>query len=345
MRRPWIPRRTGTSLGRPTVGSEEGGVGSPVLLLVAVVAVMAVIAFVTFLVAIKGRERTLVPDVQGMDLLEALPELQDRGLQYVVSPVFSSEAPRNSVISQRPSPGAVVKQGRQVELSVSRGAVLDRVPNYVGWTLAAVRENLGAVFSSSYVPLLRVAEPPSYVNNAAPEGTILQQDPAAGVAVSGVTDLHFVVSLGPEATRAKVGDFVGLSYAEAVSELSQGKLGFLFTVDTGRRGEPGQVLRQSPEAGSMVPPDSLVQLWIQAPSIDEETEVFSVFQREMPVYAVRVPVRLEVDSREAPATLFSMEAFPGGLLTVPYVARKNDELVLLVDDREVARVAADPERR
>jgi eukaryotic-like serine/threonine-protein kinase len=315
-----------------------------VIFVVAIIAVMALVAAVTFLVAIKGRERTLVPDVAGLDLLEALPDLHDRGLQYLVVPKFDMEIPKNIVISQRPTAGSVVKQGRVIELSVSKGAVLDRVPNYVGYTLEGAEDSLRAIYASSYKPLLRVADP-SYIHAAKPEGTIIEQEPAPNTPVSGATDLHFVVSLGPAGRTLTAGDYVGLDYGEAITKLAEKSLPFVFTMDTTRKGSDGQVVEQSPKAGSSMPADSLVQLWMKPPAFNKDDQVFDVFQYEVPKYAVRVPVRLDLVSRETTTTLLDMRYHPGGLLAVPYVAGRNDELVLLIDDREVARTPADKEKR
>jgi hypothetical protein len=58
-----------------------------------------------------------------------------------------------------------------------------------------------------------------------------------------------------------------------------------------------------------------------------------------------VPVRLDLVSRDVTTTLLTMSYHPGGLLAVPYVAGKNDELVLWIDDREVARTPADKDKR
>jgi eukaryotic-like serine/threonine-protein kinase len=344
MRRPWMRQRVTTERRelRPVQGEHKPS--TVVIFALGVIAVMALIAVVTFLIAIKGRERTLVPEVEGLDLLEALPELQDRGLQYLVVPKFDMEIARNVVISQRPSSGSVVKQGRVVELSVSKGAVLDRVPNYIGYTLEGAEDSLRAIYASSYKPLLRIADP-SYVHAAKPEGTIIEQEPPPDTPVSGVTELHFVVSLGPAGRTVTVGDYVGKDYGEAITELAEKSLPFVFTIDGTRKGAEGTVVAQSPKSGSQMPGDSLVQLWMKPPAFDKDEQVFDTFQYEVPKYAVRVPVRVELVSRDGSVLLLDMRYHPGGLLAVPYVAGKGDELVLWIDDREVARTPADRDKR
>ena len=344
MRRPWIRQRVTNRVRDLRQVPGEQNLSAVVIFVVAIIAVMAVITVVTFLIAIKGRERTLVPEVEGLELLEALPELRDRGLHYQVVPKFDMEIPKNVVISQRPVAGSVVKQGRVVELSVSKGAVLDRVPNYVGYTLEGAEDSLRAIYSSSYKPLLRIADP-SYIHAAKPEGTIIEQEPAPDAPVSGVTELHFVVSLGPAGRTVTVGDYVGKDFGEAISLLAEKSLPFAFTVDTTRKGTEGQVVAQAPKAGSQMPGDSLVQLWMKPPVYDKDEQVFDIFQYEVPKYAVRVPVRLDLVSRGGTTTLLDMRYHPGGLLVVPYVATKNDELVLSIDDREVARTPADRDKR
>jgi len=344
IRRPWVRHRITTKVRDLRQFPGEQNLSAVVIFVVAVIAVMALVTIVTFLVAIKGRERTLVPEVEGLDLLEALPELHDRGLQYLVVPKFDMEIPKNMVISQRPSAGSVVKQGRVIELSVSKGNVLDRVPNYVGYTLEGAEDSLRAIYSSSYKPLLRIADP-SYIHAAKPDGTIIEQEPPPGTQVAGVTELHFVVSLGPAGRTVTVGDYIGIDYGEAITKLAEKNLPFVFTMDAAKKGADGEVVSQLPKAGSQMPADSLVQLWMKPPAFDKDEQVFDVFQYEVPKYAVRVPVRLDLVSRDVTTTLLTMSYHPGGLLAVPYVAGKNDELVLWIDDREVARTPADKDKR
>jgi hypothetical protein len=233
----------------------------------------------------------------------------------------------------------VVKQGRVVEISVSKGAILDRVPNYVGMTLDSVERSLRAVYAS-YTPLLRVVDP-SYIHADKPEGTILQQAPPPETAISGQTDLHFVVSLGPEGTLVTVGDYVDMEFTEAVASLAEYNFPFIFTLDpAARAGMEGKVVSQSPKAESEVSAGTLIQLWLKPPLYDKEREVFDVFQYEVPTYVVKVPVRLDLESADGTQTLLDMKYHPGGLLSVPYLAGRNDTLVLYVDDREETRAPA-----
>ena len=46
---------------------------------------------------------------------------------------FVSSDPENkgTILGQEPHPGALVKAGRKITLKVSRGAILDRIENYI----------------------------------------------------------------------------------------------------------------------------------------------------------------------------------------------------------------------
>jgi hypothetical protein len=119
----------------------------------------------------------------------------------------------------------------------------------------------------------------------------------------------------------------------------------VFTVDTARRGADGQVVAQSPKAGSQVAPDAPVQLWMKPPTYDKDEQLFDVLEYEVPKLVVRVPIRVELVTRDTTSVLLDMSYHPGGLLTLPYVAPKSGEIVVWIDDREVARTPADRERR
>ncbi len=106
---------------------------------------------VFFFFAVRGAERTVVPEILEEELVEALVMLQERELYPRVQVKYTGDpSDKGLVIGQDPEPGLYVKAGRRVTVTVSRGAIVDNVEDYVGKTITEVRGRL-ATFSG-HVP-------------------------------------------------------------------------------------------------------------------------------------------------------------------------------------------------
>ena len=146
-----------------------------VFLFVGIIGLMFVIGAVTFSIAVRGQDETLVPNVQGKDVVDALIDLQSKELYPDLQVQYSASVDKNIVMSQRPAPGTLVKAGKRVTLRVSKGPVMDKVENYVGMTLDEVKIHLQTLFSS-HSPNLIIKEPVlyRYEIGAAPGGSSLR---------------------------------------------------------------------------------------------------------------------------------------------------------------------------
>ena len=157
-----------------------------ILLIVATFVLMVLIGFVTFWLSLRGAEEVLVPSVENKELISALIELQEKELYPRLQVRYSSDYEKGMVIEQRPASGTIVRAGRQITLTVSRGPVIDRVEDYVGQKVDEVRIHLQTLFAS-YRALLKIKEPVSYVFDPEPAGTILAQKPEPGTVIDSVT--------------------------------------------------------------------------------------------------------------------------------------------------------------
>ncbi len=80
----------------------------------AVIALMVVAGLSAFLLSLRGAEQTLVPDVRGMELAQALVMMQEKELYPRVSLRFTDNPlDRGKIVDQSPSAGAIVKAGRE----------------------------------------------------------------------------------------------------------------------------------------------------------------------------------------------------------------------------------------
>ncbi|HUX21295.1 MAG TPA: PASTA domain-containing protein, partial [Spirochaetia bacterium] len=260
-----------------------------IYLSVGIIILMVIAAVVTFFMTINSAEQTMVPDLKGKELANALVELQDRGLYPRVQLRYSSNpSDKGTVLGQDPSSGTMMKAGREVTLQVSRGAVIDRVENYIGWKLSDLELHLQTL-STTYGPLLQLQKPVTSVFDNSPAGTIIQQQPSPGTPLTGLTQLTVVVSLGPHSASIEVPDLVKKTYTDAMNELAKANIPFAFTDrKAGGNEKPGTVVSQSPDAKSNVPKNTLISLVMTDPANVPKGEVFGMLQKNLPNYPVAI---------------------------------------------------------
>ena len=312
-----------------------------VLLIMGAILAMVLIAVLTFLLALRGPEEILVPDVTSRDgeqigLADAMVELQEKGLLAEIQLKHSSSFTKGTIIDQRPRAGAVVKAGRNVLLTVSEGPVVSSVGRYVGKSLSEVEIELQELFASDPRPLIRIRKPVMYVFDDEPAGTILEQSPPPGAEIQEgeVVSLDLVVSRGPQGKRIEVPDLVEQPFEQAMDEMVRVGVPFTFRIRQAESGEQsGVVAEQDPSAGEEIPIDAVVVLTMTEPRRVEPGRTFGSVQVELPRYPVLVDVELRA-RRGSQARNVLVMRHPGGPLAIPYVIREDEEPVLYINGRE-----------
>ncbi|HEY9595483.1 MAG TPA: PASTA domain-containing protein, partial [Spirochaetia bacterium] len=312
-----------------------------VFLFVGIIGLMIIIGSVTFGIAVHGQPETLVPNLQGRDILDALVDLQGKELYPDVQVQYSTTIDKDIIISQRPAPGTLVKAGKRVTLRVSKGPIIDKVENYVGMSLDDVKIHLQTLFAT-HSPNIIIKNPIVYTYRpGVPTGRVLAQSPAPGTKINGITDLELVVSQDQGAVSTiTVGDYVGKSFQEALQELTRDNVPFAFTVvKPGKNADPGSILDQTPGKGAQIPYGQIVQLKMAAPTNIGRDNIFGLFKFSLPDQPIAVDVRLVLVSDSEPKDILTMK-HSGGPLSVPYIVPAGSELVLYVVNQEVDREKA-----
>ena len=301
----------------------------------AVIALMVVAGLSAFLLSLRGAELTMVPDVKSMELAQALVKLQEKELYPRLSLRFTDNPlDRGKIVDQSPSPGTIVKAGRRIALTVSRGSVADTVENFVGQDVNEAKIHLQTLYAGAR-PLLSVKEPLIYVFDKAPAGTILEQKPLPETEIAGLTQLELVVSRGPEKAQVRVPDLGGLSIAESLLQVEKTDLVVNFSMRAGGRSErAGSVVAQTPTAGSMIPANARVSVTLSAPAASKDL-VAGVYSRDLPEYPYPLKITLESLSPSGDRVPLLTVNHPGGSFTAPYVLPRGYALALYVLDREV----------
>lgn len=195
-----------------------------------------------------------LPDLVGMQFDEAARVLRRNHLEPVA---FAEDAPgvaADTVTSQTPEPGTIVKHGRTISLGVNTPGAAVRVPDLVGMTQAQ------AVARAAEVHL--VVPTVSFRFDTRPAGTVVAQEPEGGASLAFDQRLSLVVSQGPEPIEVELPDLTGMAIDAAVQQLTQ--LGF-HLVQTAPSAvsfdEPRTVTGMRPEAGTSVATSTPVSLF------------------------------------------------------------------------------------
>ncbi|NLV20516.1 MAG: Stk1 family PASTA domain-containing Ser/Thr kinase [Syntrophomonadaceae bacterium] len=164
-----------------------------------------------------GKE-VVVPNVEGMDFKQADTELTKVGLvMTVIGREYSSEFEKDEVISQDPGKNRKVKEGRKVEVVISKGSELITVPNITGIDIK------DAVIQLGNVGLNMGKIDPAY-DEEKPEGMVISQDPDRGTKQEAGTSINVVVSQGKQPDRVSMPDLKGLTIDKARTVLGDKKL-------------------------------------------------------------------------------------------------------------------------
>jgi beta-lactam-binding protein with PASTA domain len=306
---------------------------------------VGIIALTVFFVAVRGAEQTMVPDVRNLELTEALLELQVKELYPRIQLRYSQSASdRGRILEQNPEAGTIVKAGRRIRLVVSQGVVINNVENYVGRNIGDVRMDLQTLFASagSYagtgLPLLSLKEPFMYQYSPEAPGTILQQSPEPGSAISGPTVLELVISRGLENEMITIPDLTGLSIDAALALLGQIGAPFTFSERPPRTGEtPETVLSQSPAAGTIAAANTELSLVAGAPLALADGEVFALFSYTLSPNPYPLSVSLEAILPSGETRSLAVVNHPGGKFVVPYRLPAGSTLILSMQNRELYR--------
>jgi eukaryotic-like serine/threonine-protein kinase len=195
-----------------------------------------------------------IPRVLGLTVAEAQAEIQKAKLQTTDG---GSEphatAPAGIVIWQDPPPGVIAPEGTKVTLVSSAGPPKIPVPDVA---------NLDAELAQSLITSAGlVVSKVESVQAAAPTGLAMLTRPPAGTALAPGAGLTVVVSRG--APTIPIPDLLGMSSGDARTRLELEGLQ-LGTVTRRRTGEsaPGTVVGQSPAAGTLAAPGTVVDIVI-----------------------------------------------------------------------------------
>ncbi len=200
-----------------------------------------------------GVELIEVPDVVGMDAIEAASILGEKGLVAESQESFSDKIAEGLVIKQEPAAGEKVPRGTKVVLVVSKGAETLVVPDVVGLSANEAIRTLaqeGFKYSIKYQS-----------SDVVPKGKVIRQIPNAGSEEKRGTVITIYVSTGK--AKVAVPNVIGMDESAATDALEAA--GFLvqpLDIPTTDPTKIGIVISQSPAAGTMANRGSTVKIYV-----------------------------------------------------------------------------------
>ncbi|MCM1321688.1 MAG: PASTA domain-containing protein [Bacteroides sp.] len=300
---------------------------------------MGTVCAVAFFSTVKGSEEVLVPDVVGKELSEALLDMQIKELYPKIQLRYSgSPDEKGHILSQEPEAGAIVKAGRRIQLTVSRGVIIDHVENFIGQKFEDVKIHLQTLFPSSR-PLISLKEPPLYVFNEAEPGTVLEQNPPPETNISDPLQIELVVSKGRRAEQIQIPAMRGLSVNDLLIQMSRSKIIFDITEQPAQADEtPGTVISQNPPAGTVREIYTRAELVLAVPEQQTGTIAYGVFSANLPEYPYPVQIQLDALGKNGNLQPVITMNHPGKLCTIPYAVPRNTVLILSVLGKEITRI-------
>jgi beta-lactam-binding protein with PASTA domain len=298
------------------------------------------VATAVFFISLRGAEQVLVPDVTGKELTIALLELQTKELYPRIQLRFSGDAAEKGLIlEQDPGFGTIVKAGRRIRLVVSQGIRLTAVDNYKGRLLNEVRMEIAQAVAAEDQSgqLLSLKEPVLYKVSDEPAGTVLEQSPAAGTAITGPVQVTLTVSRGPSAGVKEIPPLTGLSVTAAASRLAEREINFVFVTATAAEEQPFTVISQDMKAGAQITPDRAVRLQVALPARWATGETCALFSYDIPQTPVSIAYTLTAISARGERTALITSVLSGGSFTYPYLLSSGTTLSLGVQGRELHR--------
>lgn len=226
--------------------------------------------------AIKESE---VPALLGLTQEEAEDLLKDNDLGIKVIEDFSDEE-TGIVIAQDYEAGTMVKKGRIITITISRGSKTQEVPNVVGKTLAQATTELSKFG-------FKISEGEKEYSDDIEEGFVCRQAPGSGQEMKLGSQIVVYISMGQD-TGVSVPSLIGMSQNDALLTLRDLELDASVIEKESSEYFSGKVIGQDPSQGSSIekgekveiivssgpgPSSSMAELQVNVPTGEDKYEV------------------------------------------------------------------------
>ncbi|SJZ30882.1 Stk1 family PASTA domain-containing Ser/Thr kinase [Selenihalanaerobacter shriftii] len=232
-----------------------------------------------------------VPDVVGKNMNTAKQQLLEKRLELEVhGKNYNNQIPKDHIISQYPKAGKEVKEGRKINLVISKGAKLTKVPKVIGQPLREVKVALDEAD-------LKVGEVTSVFNDQIKKGLVISQNPEPREEVKINSTIELIISKGKEAKLVNVPNLIGLNEENAKQRLREldliiGETKYKESLNYFE----GQVMSQEPKPSTELTAGSQVNLVISS-------GIRNVYDSEIHQFRVRVNINPGEEDQQVKITV------------------------------------------
>lgn len=304
-----------------------------------VILALLIIASVFFIyrlaVSNKATDNVKVPAVTGLDKDEAIKLLKEKKLNgLIVKTVNDDSVEAGKIVEQSPAANSEVKEGTNVELTVSVGKNKTIVPNLSNIDLDKVED----ILSKSNLSLGKVERK---YDDKVDENKIISQSVNFGEEVEKGTKIDIVVSRGKEDKKVEVPDLMGKTEAEAIKILYDSGLAVGKTEKKADNQKAGTVIWQSYGKGVKVDADTKIDIVISSGksnsdsvlNLNHYTEADAVTKK----YTVSEPdknyqLRITKNSDAGETKIYEKTIVTGGgKLTINIKAKSSDRFNVYIN--------------
>jgi eukaryotic-like serine/threonine-protein kinase len=210
-----------------------------------------------------GPPKVVVPKVVGLHATTAQTVLERAGFETDIQR-FVNRAPPDEVFGQDPGAGEKAEKGATVIIRVSEGPPQKVVPDVIGDSKKDAKKALREAGFD--------VKTEDEFSESVPEGSVIRTIPGAGEKADAGAEITIVLSKGTQAVA--VPDVIGQSRDSATSTLQSDGFEFDVTEQQSSDANPGNVLSQSPTAGTSAGKGSTVTITVaKAPPQAEVPDV------------------------------------------------------------------------
>ena len=216
--------------------------------LLVVLAVLVLLA-ISIPLAVRSAAKVTVPNVSGMTESAAVAQLTKLGFHVNTDHDNSDTIPADQVIGTEPPVNSKLRKGADVRVLISDGPRFITVPDLVNKQLA----DAARLLAENGLKGERIN-----VNDAAPIGTVIAQQPQSPSAVRRGSTVKLTVSMGPQ--RVAVPDVKNKTQDEASKMLTDAGFNVAIQQKEDDKVPEGSVISTTPAAGTKAPKGSTVTM-------------------------------------------------------------------------------------
>ncbi|MBQ6260450.1 MAG: Stk1 family PASTA domain-containing Ser/Thr kinase [Firmicutes bacterium] len=204
------------------------------------------------------QEQVEAPNLRGKDVDEARRALAQQGLNLEVEmELVSREYPAGQIMSQKPTPGTMIKSGQSIRVSVSKGEAVSLVPDLLEKTYAGAK-----LIIESYG--FEVGEVTYSYSEDFRENAVMGQSPVKGTELGEGGKIDLVISQGKEPDEAPTDltvNVIGLEFEKAKEKIESLGLAVGSVMRTSNVSVPeGCVISQEPGTTTALEPGAEIDL-------------------------------------------------------------------------------------